>query len=70
MKLWTGLANRRNQEIEKLDSKILKSTQYEQTPEDNIKKLKLDHKSFPNKITKTPNVDYQNKKEIRKTEGK
>ena len=55
---------RLDQEIEKLESKLKKSIQYEQKLEDNIKKLKLENKALQDKIQKTPNLENQNKKEI------
>ena len=55
---------RLDQEIEKLESKLKKSIQYEHTLEDNVKKLKLENKALQDKIQKTPNLDNQNKKEI------
>ena len=55
---------RLDQEIEKLESKLKKSIQYEHKLEDSIKRLKLENKTLQDKIQKTPNLDNQNKKEI------
>ena len=53
-----------DQEIEKLDSKLKRSIQYEHRLEDSIKKLKLENKALQDKIKKTPNLHNQNKKDI------
>ena len=55
---------RLDQEIEKLESKLKNSIQYEHKLEDNIKQLKLENKALQDKIQKTSNLDNQNKKEI------
>ena len=55
---------RLDQEIEKLESKLKRSIQYEHRLEDNIKKLKLENKALQDKIQKTPNLHNQNKKDI------
>ena len=57
-----------DQEIEKLQSKLKKSIQYEHKLEDSIKKLKLENKALQDKIQKTPNLDNQNKKKINSNE--
>ena len=64
---------RLDQEIEKLESKLKNSIQYEHKLEDHIKKLKLENKALQEKIQKTPNLDNKTRKRqtvTRKTEDR